>query len=406
MANFTTLDQALDEIYRSWIRVQPRVKGRLDRDSRHPQIFIGLARDLGLLPDPARVLKITGSKGKGTTARFAADLIAQARPGARVALFVSPHEVEQRDRIRLDGTVMPEDAFCETVSRLAPIVRAREAGLAPDQYISPVGYFLLVALDWYRRNSADWFVLECGRGARWDDVGVLPAGGAIVTSILFEHADRLGPTLDDIARDKFSVLDNSGFVIASSQAAANAPDQHRRIEQVDPDESPDAAPAWIAACRALARRGAERLLDLPPGALARAAPRIASASFGEGRMGDIPYTYEAAINAASLDVGWLEILRRRKPAVLACLPDDKERAPLLAVLASIGPVSEIELAGQYDYLHFTAARAAGARRLDVNDAAGLRELIRKSDRPVYLAGAQSFIRLIHRAQLLEDACSG
>jgi len=406
MANFITLDQALDEIYRSWIRVQPRVKGRLDRDTRHPEIVIGIARDLGLLPDPARVLKVTGSKGKGTTARFAADLIAQARPASRVALFVSPHEVEQRDRIRLNGTAMPEDAFCETVARLALVVRDREARLAPDQYISPVGYFLLVALDWYRRNRADWFVLECGRGARRDEVGALPAGGAIVTSILFEHADKLGPTLDDIARDKFSVLDNSGFVIASAQAAANAADWHRRIEQVTPAKSREAAPAWIAACRALARRGAERLLDLSPGALAQATPRIASASFGEGRMGHTAYTYEAAINAASLDAGWLDMLRRRKPVILACLSDDKERAPMLATLATIGPVSEIELTGQYDYLHFTAARQAGARRLDVNDAAGLRDLIRSSERPVYLVGTQSFIRLVRRAQLLEDACSG
>lgn len=401
-----TLDQALDEIYRSWIRVQPRVKGRLDRDTRHPEIVAGLARDLGLLPDPARVLKVTGSKGKGTTARFAADLLAQARPGTRVALFVSPHEVEQRDRIRLDGAAMPEDAFRETVARLAPIVRDRETRLASDQYISPVGYFLLIALDWYKRSNADWFVLECGRGARWDEVGALPAGGAIVTSILFEHADKLGPTLDDIARDKFSVLDNSGFVIASAQAAANAADQHRRVEQVAPATSRENAPAWIAACRALARRGVERLLDLSPGALAHAMPRIASSSFGEGRMGDVAYTYEAAINAASLDAAWVDTLRQRKPAILACLSDDKDRAPMLAALATLGPVREIELTGQYDYLHFTAARQAGARRLDVNDAAGLRELIRGSDRPVYLVGTQSFIRLVHRAQILEDACSG
>jgi len=400
-----TLDQALDEIYRSWLHVQPRVKGRLDRDTRHPGIVADLARELGLLPDPVRMLKITGSKGKGTTARFAADLIAQARPGERVALFVSPHEVEQRDRIRLDGAAMPEDAFRETVARLSPIVRAREAQLPPDQYISPVGYFLLVALDWYKRSGADWFVLECGRGARWDEVGALPAGGAIVTSILMEHADKLGPTLEDIARDKFSVLDNSGFVIASAQAAAAAADQHRRVEQIVPAKPHEAAPAWIAACRALARRGAERLLDIAPGALAHATPRIASASFGEGRMGDVAYAYEAAINAASLDAAWLDTLKQRKPAVLACLSDDKERDPLLATLNALGPVREIELTGQYDYLHFTAARQAGALSLDVNDAAGLRDLIRRSDRPLYLVGTQSFIRLVHRARLLEDACS-
>jgi hypothetical protein len=400
-----TLDQALDEIYRSWLRVQPLVKGRFDRETRHPEIVAGIARELGLLPNPARVLKVTGSKGKGTTARFAADLVAQVLPGARVALFVSPHEVEQRDRIRLDGQAIPEPAFCETVARLAPIIRAHEARLSPEQYVSPVGYFLLIALDWYSRNNADWFVLECGRGARWDEVGGLPAHVAIVTSVLFEHADKLGPTLQDIAEDKFSVRNTSSFVVASQQAASSMQDQRDGIEIIATPDSDRTVPAWIAACQHLARRGAERLLDLPPGDLANATPRTASASFGQGQMGGTPYIFEAAINADSLDPAWLDSLRARAPEILVCLSDDKDRAPLLAMLESLGPVREIALTGQYDYLHFTAARQAGALCLDVNDASGLRDLIRRSDGPVYLVGTQSFIRLLHRAQLLEDACS-
>ncbi len=399
------LDQALDEIYRSWLRVQPRVKGKWDRETRNPEIITGIARELGLLPDPARVLKVTGSKGKGTTARFAADLVAQAKPGARVALFVSPHEVEQRDRIRLAGQAIPEDAFCETVARLAPFVRDHEDRLPSDQYISPVGYFLLVALDWFKRGHADWFILECGRGARWDEVGALPARGSIVTSILFEHADKLGPTLQNIADDKFSVLETSGFVVASEQAAATVPAHRPRIESAPVAAGGDATPAWIAACRQLARIGAERLLDLAPGALASMTPRLASASFGEGCIGKTPFIFEAAINAVSLDPAWLATLGARKPAILACLSDDKDRAPLLDMLNTLGPVREIELTGQHDYLHFTAARRAGAIRLDVNDAAGLRDLIRQASGLVYLVGTQSFIRLVHRAQILEDACS-
>jgi hypothetical protein len=76
---------------------------------------------------------------------------------------------------------------------------------------------------------------------------------------------------------------------------------------------------------------------------------------------------------------------------------------MLDVLRTIGPVQEIELTGQYDYLHFEQARAAGAMAFDVNDAAVLHRLVAESRGPVYLVGTQSFIRLVHRAQLLERA---
>ena len=149
----STLDDALDEIYRSYLRARPLVAGRFDRDVRHPEIVWRIALSLDLLPPPSRVIKIAGSKGKGTTARFAADLVAQAKPDARVGLFVSPHEIQQTDRIRLDGAPMAADEFCRTVDRISAAVREEEAALPPGQYISPVGYFLLIALDWYRRQG-------------------------------------------------------------------------------------------------------------------------------------------------------------------------------------------------------------------------------------------------------------
>lgn len=397
-----TLDDALDEIYRSYVRVRPTVAARYDRDVRHPEIVHRIASKLDLRPPRERILKITGSKGKGTTARFAADLVAQAKPGARVALFVSPHEVEQTDRIRLNGEPIPTDEFCRTVERMSAAVREEEKTLPPDQYISPVGYFLLVALDWYRRQKADYFVLECGRGARWDEVGQIPSRVSVVTSVLLEHADTLGPALTDIANDKFSVAGNSDIVIASPAALATAAaDVGQKIEEVDTIAA--AGPRWIGECRALAQRAAERLLGLATGALDRNELRIASASFGQGKSGEMRYAFEAAINADSLDPAFLATLPHNT-AVLACLPDNKDRARMLAALSRIGRVREIALTGAEGYLHFTDANAAGALALDKDNAPGLRDLIHEHS-SVYFVGTQSFIRLVHLALVQEAACS-
>jgi hypothetical protein len=396
-----TLDDALDEIYRSYLRVRPLVAGRFDRDARHPEIVHRIASRLDLLPPRDRIIKVTGSKGKGTTARFAADLV--AKPNARVALFVSPHEVEQTDRIRLAGKPIPADEFCRVVERISAAVREEEKQLPPDQYISPVGYFLLVALDWYRRRGADYFVFECGRGAQWDEVGRIPSRVSVVTSVLLEHADTLGPTLDDIAGDKFSVTENSDFVVASAAALEHTPrgfDQ--RIEAVAAVPS-TAGPRWIGECRALAQRAAERLLALAPGALDRTDVHIASASFGQGKAGETCYAFEAAINADSLDPAFLATLPRNT-TVFACLPDNKDRARMLASLSRIGHVREIALTGVEGYLHFTEADASGAITLDKNDAPGFRDVIHEHG-SVYLVGTQSFIRLVHLALLQEAACS-
>ncbi len=398
-----TFDQALDEIYRSWLAARPHLTARYDRDVRHPEIVHRIAARLGLLPPPERVIKVTGSKGKGTTSRFAADLVAQAAPDARVALFVSPHEVEQTDRIRLDGEPISEDEFRATVERLSAAVREQEPSLPPGQYISPVGYFLLVALDWYKRQGADWFVLECGRGARRDDVGTLPSQVSVVTSILLEHADTLGPGIADIAADKFSVAENSDHVIASAGAMAHAPAtlDRSRVDTMPSSVAASDAPRWITDCRTLGQRAAERLLDLTPGALDASRLRIHSASFGEGAMGHARYIFEAAINTDSLDLSFLATLPG-DTTVLACLSDGKDRERMTAALSRLGRVKEIELTGAENYLHFSEAHGR-ALPLSIDDASGLRDLIRETEGLVYLVGTQSFIRLVHRAIALDTA---
>lgn len=393
--------RALDEVYRSFSAAGANPHAH-DKDARHPEVIVNLAMHLNLLPTPTRTIKVTGSKGKGTTARFCADLLQQEVPSASVGLFVSPEEAHPFDRIRMNGTPIPESEFITSLERLKPFVQSTERTLRAGQYIAPLGYFLLIALDWYKRAGASYFVLECGRGAKWDQVGRLASEVSIVTSILFEHAEQIGPTLRDIADNKFFVASNSKHVVLSSQALPYMPSEapmQTRIHVVEAlqQASDSSDPVWILNDAALARRGVEQLL----GSVARSTSafpiRVASASYGRGVFQGKTYAFEAAINADSLDRKFLASLPRPL-TILASLPDDKDRTRLLSELRSQGSVQEIALVGKHlNHLSYAEALACpNVIAIEQDDIEHFDRIWRAGVGFYYLVGTQSFIRLLHR----------
>ena len=78
--------------------------------------------------------------------------------------------------------------------------------MPPDHYLGPVGTVLAVALLWFREQGTDVHVLECGRGALADDVNVIENRWSVLTPVMLEHPNNLGPTLLDIAANKMAVI--------------------------------------------------------------------------------------------------------------------------------------------------------------------------------------------------------
>jgi dihydrofolate synthase/folylpolyglutamate synthase len=137
---------------------------------------------------------VAGTNGKGSVSAMT-ESIARAS-GRRTGMYTSPHLCRFAERIRIDGEPIDDDT-------LAPLL-ARALADAPD--LSFFETATLAAFLAFRDAKVDLAVVEVGIGGRLDATNVLPRPrAAAITRIAFDHMDRLGPTLADIAREKAGI---------------------------------------------------------------------------------------------------------------------------------------------------------------------------------------------------------
>lgn len=151
-------------------------------------------------PAPTIVI-VAGTNGKGTVAAALSQLC--TRRGWKTALLTSPHLVDVRERIRIDG--IPIDR--ETLYAIGdPILRryGAESGRLPR----PLTYFeltVLLGLKAAQQVHADVLIMEVGLGGQFDATNVLDADLSIFASISLDHTDLLGSTVEAIAYEKSRV---------------------------------------------------------------------------------------------------------------------------------------------------------------------------------------------------------
>lgn len=217
---FRDFEEAVNAVYASfnralWARAGFRVPGvsgepppgrwtGRDEEVRRPELTGRLLDFLGRPDRAAPSVLVAGSKGKGSTARMIAAILGAL--GFRVGLFTGPHLIHPMERIVVDGRPMPEADFVRWMNEIFPLVQRVGRELAPWEYVAPVGIYLAVAACYFREQRTDVNVLECGRGARYDDVPRAEARWGVVTPVMEEHLRELGPRLTDVARHKAGVI--------------------------------------------------------------------------------------------------------------------------------------------------------------------------------------------------------
>jgi dihydrofolate synthase/folylpolyglutamate synthase len=149
------------------------------------------------------IVLVAGTNGKGSTSAFLASILTAA--GCRVGTAPKPHLYTPRERLQVGGELCSEAAFAALVEQIAPWLEA----VAAEPAAGPPSYFeamTLMALLWFARQRVDWAVVEVGLGGRLDATNVVEPAASVITNIGLDHTDRLGSTLESIAREKAGIL--------------------------------------------------------------------------------------------------------------------------------------------------------------------------------------------------------
>jgi dihydrofolate synthase/folylpolyglutamate synthase len=172
-----------------------------------------MRRLLAALGNPERAflsLHIAGTKGKGSTAHLAEAVLREA--GYKTGLYTSPHLVDLRERIRLDGKPIREEEFTRLMAAMEPQLRR----LKPTYFETMTAAAFLCFAD----QGVDYAVVEVGLGGRLDATNVLTPCACAITTIDYDHMEKLGKTLDLIAAEKAGILKPGVPAVSSPQPPA------------------------------------------------------------------------------------------------------------------------------------------------------------------------------------------
>src|SRR5271154_5378062 len=157
-----------------------------------------LLKRLGNPHEQFRSVHIAGTKGKGSTCAMVAAML-QAN-GYKVGLYTSPHLVDIRERIVINGEMIPQASF----ARLVRLMESSIARIKP----TPTYFDVLtaIAFKYFADHKVDIAVIETGLGGRLDSTNVIRPDVTAITSISHDHMAQLGPTLGHIATEKAGIF--------------------------------------------------------------------------------------------------------------------------------------------------------------------------------------------------------
>ncbi|MBQ1736819.1 MAG: bifunctional folylpolyglutamate synthase/dihydrofolate synthase [Muribaculaceae bacterium] len=179
---------------------------RQGADGYKPGLETSLALDK-LYKEPHRrfrIIHIAGTNGKGSTAHLLASCL--QRCGYRVGLFTSPHLVDFRERIRVNGRKISRSYVMQWVSEYQ---KKDLGGLQPS-------FFELtstMAFDYFAWRNVNVAVIETGLGGRLDSTNIVTPELSIITNIGLEHQQFLGNTLEEIASEKAGIIKHGQPVV-------------------------------------------------------------------------------------------------------------------------------------------------------------------------------------------------
>lgn len=179
---------------------------------------------LDLLGNPHHNFKsvhVAGTNGKGSTSHMLASIFQEA--GYKTGLYTSPHLRDFRERIRINGEMIPE----ENVVRFIEQYKDRFENMGLSFFEMTVG----MAFDYFSNEKVDIAIVEVGMGGRLDSTNLITPELSIITNIGLDHVQFLGDTLEKIAGEKAGIIkEGIPVVIGETHPETQAVFEHKAAE--------------------------------------------------------------------------------------------------------------------------------------------------------------------------------
>lgn len=154
---------------------------------------------LGELKNPQnsfRAVHIAGTNGKGSVSHIVASILQEA--GFKTGLYTSPHLKDFRERIKINGEMIPQE-------KVTSFVKKHKKWLE-DHKISFFEMTVGMAYQYFKEEEVDFAVLETGMGGRLDSTNICNPVISVITNIGYDHTEFLGDTLEKIAGEKAGII--------------------------------------------------------------------------------------------------------------------------------------------------------------------------------------------------------
>ena len=160
--------------------------------------------------DQVKTVHITGTNGKGSTSYYLATLLKKA--GQKTGLFVSPYVYRFNERIQLNNQDISDQDLVKAANK---VQAAFEEIQKEDDDFSLVTfeYEVAIAFVYFADQKCDYAVIEVGIGGEHDKTNVITPEASIITTIGLDHEQIIGPTIQDIAREKSGIIKRNRPVV-------------------------------------------------------------------------------------------------------------------------------------------------------------------------------------------------
>lgn len=175
-------------------------------------------------------IHVAGTNGKGSSSHMLAAILQQC--GYKTGLYTSPHLNDFRERVKINGKMIPKNYVIEFVQKHKESFEQVESSF----FEWTVG----LALDYFAHEEVDVAIIEVGLGGRLDSTNIITPKTSLITNISFDHMNLLGDTLERITREKAGIIKPRVPVVISQYQSETAPifnliakEQKSQIEYAD-----------------------------------------------------------------------------------------------------------------------------------------------------------------------------